>query len=33
MADRTRVPNMLDTYMYYEKNPTPPFPGRDLLEF
>ncbi|CAF3335536.1 unnamed protein product [Rotaria sp. Silwood1] len=27
MADRTRVPNMLDTFMYYNTNPTPPFPG------
>ncbi|CAF2358663.1 unnamed protein product [Rotaria sp. Silwood2] len=27
MVDRTRVPNMLDTFMYYNKNPTPPFPG------
>ncbi|CAF5135654.1 unnamed protein product, partial [Rotaria magnacalcarata] len=27
MVDRTRVPNMLDTFMYYNNNPTPPFPG------
>lgn len=31
MADRTRVPNMLDTFMYYQQNRTPPFPGSESL--